>query len=801
MSLGKRNLAVRALVVAGSILAACRPAAAAELKILLPLGRTAYQTNERIDVAVVRSAPKALPGSNLTLRLLGDDASRMSFSFPVPAVPVQGKDARRTEHLHLNGWLLRPGHYRLGAQCDGAAATSEIDVFSHVRKSSFKLIDWGNVSGAEHEVMGEESVGFNVMYGQYRRRNAISQAEGSIRGGLDYMQVCTMGGGHQMDLRLECDWSDPYVIRGGTARAVHQAFLNRTTPNCIGVHFYDEPGLTWHNHPTTGDWTPHGIPAQVRAFKSAFGHEPIQYHEVRPDDPATLAGWRHWGRWKLSFVEAAWKLARFGVEYIRPDYTCANQSQYAWYAYADGYYFNIARSLPVISGHGGYDDMPLGYYHPSWYFEFGRMRELQKDMWYLPAWYGNIPANRFRLEQYLSFMTNLQGMIAPPGLKMQRPSTVPAAEGVVESNKLMGRLGTIFNTMPVNRPPVAALYSLSQCLRAQSRDMTDNYAGGGHREKLMYLYLASKMIQTPLFPIVEEDVLDGTLGAHHKVVILAGINYLEPRVVGALEAFAANGGAVVLTDECTVKIKGATRLGARVDDSLSKKLSELWEAGKQDEMWRLNLVGNFIKAAAPVAKALRAKLGQLGIPPVFDCDEPGIAASRQAAGDIEYLFAVNASYDFKVGGKNSIRPAMATIGLPADGRPVYDAVLGGPASAFTRKGKRLRARLRFGPGQMRVFARTARPIGGVHALTPVVHRDYTTDRAPVRVEIGATLLDEGGRVLAASAPLHIRVIDPLGVTRYGSVEGRRPRAAGQQRSRRDFRVCSAEAVRRDRRRQ
>src|SRR5262249_39706509 len=73
---------------------------------------------------------------------------------------------------------------------------------------------------------------------------------------------------------------------------------------------------------------------------------------------------------------------------------------------------------------------------------------------------------------------------------------------------------------------------------------------------------------------------------------------------------------------------------------------------------------------------------------------------------------------------------------------------------------------RFGPGQMRVFARTARVIGGVRATTPVVVRELSQEQSPIRLDIGAALVDTAGRVLSGSAPLHIRVIDPLGATRY-----------------------------------
>ena len=60
---------------------------------------------------------------------------------------------------------------------------------------------------------------------------------------------------------------------------------------------------------------------------------------------------------------------------------------YGFSAYADGYYFNVVRSLPLISGHGGYSDGQTGIYYPAWHMEYGRMRDLNKPYWYLPSWY------------------------------------------------------------------------------------------------------------------------------------------------------------------------------------------------------------------------------------------------------------------------------------------------------------------------------------------------------------------------------------------------------------------------------
>src|SRR5437763_14237713 len=88
------------------------PAAAAELKLLLPLGRTAYQTNEWLAVSVVRSGAQDLPAATLALSLSAADGGRVAVTFPLPPAPAAGGRAVQTGHYHLNGWLLRPGRYQ-----------------------------------------------------------------------------------------------------------------------------------------------------------------------------------------------------------------------------------------------------------------------------------------------------------------------------------------------------------------------------------------------------------------------------------------------------------------------------------------------------------------------------------------------------------------------------------------------------------------------------------------------------------------------------------------------------------------
>jgi len=730
---------------------------AAQVQLQLPLGRTAYQTNETIDLAAVRtSADSPLAAGTLTLTAKGEaDGSALTFAFAVHAVPADEKGmARATEHLHLNGALLRPGRYEIAVTCDGATATAAIEVCSHVRRSSYVIGDWPHSynAGERIQAMGEDSLGFNVTF-----RN-VGVNDATIRGGLDNMRGMALGGAHQLDNNLKNDWSDPYVLREGRLRASRQGMRDRTQPNCIGVHFYDEPGLTWNEHPETKEFNPYNIAAQDRAWKGSYLEDAQQYFKVSADDPASLERWRDQQRWKLRFMEACWRYTSTGVRLVRPDWLTATQTQYGWDAFSDGYYFNIARQLPVIVGHGWYSDCYWLNMAPPMASEFGRVRDWKRPLWYLPTWWEmNLPHTR--MQQAMSFAQNLQGMFWPTGSPWA-PSSDRGMEGIVEMNRLMLRVGTVFTTLPVERPPTALLYSLSQGIEAQIRSgMKDFRYANNHLRTTEAFYAAGLRNQVPLLPVVEEDILDGTLAARHKAVILSKVEYLDPAVITALQDFAAAGGKVLLDNECTVAVQGAEKLGLQMDYAFHNAIES-----RDRSIYTSH---NFMKNIEPLAKDLRKRLAGYGIQPVFSCDSLDILGRRQADGDVEYLFAVNLRTDPDIQWQNTIRGTTATIGVPDDGRPVYDVVVGGEAAEFAKKGKELAGTFRFGPGQMRIWARTARPVGGVRVSPPAVVRDYV-DRPdmPAAVQVDATLVDAGGVILAAAAPMQVRVLDPLGDVRY-----------------------------------
>ena len=101
------------LVLLGASLLLSRTALSApQLQILLPLQRIAYQTNEQIDLSIVRSSDQALPAGDLTLTLVGRGRQQGSLSSSrCREAGSRGRTPRRTDHLHLDGRLLAAGAY------------------------------------------------------------------------------------------------------------------------------------------------------------------------------------------------------------------------------------------------------------------------------------------------------------------------------------------------------------------------------------------------------------------------------------------------------------------------------------------------------------------------------------------------------------------------------------------------------------------------------------------------------------------------------------------------------------------
>ena len=221
-----------------------------------------------------------------------------------------GGKSRRVEHLHVNGWLLRPGKYTVEAACDGASGQHGRSRSSAT--SAAAAFAWSTGARGHRQQLarqGEDSLGYNLFYGIRPERRQLHPRRRRFHGQLHH---------ERRHIRWTCARSATGPIRSSPAAAraasFAGAFIDRTRPNVPGVHFYDEPGLTWHKDPADRQDTPHGIPAQVRSYEAAFGRDPLSTttRSIRRI-PASRARGGTGPRWKLGFMDAAWKDAQFGV--------------------------------------------------------------------------------------------------------------------------------------------------------------------------------------------------------------------------------------------------------------------------------------------------------------------------------------------------------------------------------------------------------------------------------------------------------------------------------------------------------
>ena len=754
--------------------------AATELSVLLPFGRVAYQTNEQIPVSVVRTSDADMASEILVFTLSGEDGSIFNFTFSLQEVLAINGISKATEHYQLNGALLRPGQYTITVTAYGVDAYNDIEVYSDVRKSNFVLPLWNRYNGPNQTFLGEDGFGFNVAFASYGGHDNVA----NIRSGQDYIPICVQSGGHQMDLRMECDWSDPNVLRGGLARSTRYTLAKRTLPNFLGTHFYDEPGLTWF-----GDSGNAAVPAQLRSFENAFSFEVPNYKDVMAaskDDEKIRNEWKQFTEWKATLMDAAWQYSKDGVKRVNDKFMAMTQSQYGWSAFSDGYYFTITRNLDVTSGHGGYDDWGPGYWHPSFTMEVARARDFDKPTWYLPAWYGNTGNIRFRGEQYLSFQTNIQGMQTPPDLDpVNNPN---AREGIAESNKIMGRLGTIFTNMPVTRGDVGILFPLSYNIYKYTEDPVKNfYAHCNQMGEYIHInYIATKLMQVNSQFILEEDVLDGTAEQFYKVILINGVEYLRPDVVDALEQYIRNGGTVVLDSLSTVKIAGAVQTKVAVKytdasfaqrDALNAELEALRANGASaDEIQAMQNAVNSaayglnasILAAVNVVNALQPIFDEIGIETIVKTAEPGLSVTKQISGDVEYVFVVNAAKDMNGHYQFDMLNVKTDITFNTKNRAIYDAIRGGEVEELKGKalGETMTGTFSMGKGEMRAVAMTKRPIDKVITMVSDVKVETTRTADPISFTVRSFVVDSNNVPLNGSIPMKIRIVDPLGVERY-----------------------------------
>ena len=217
---------------------------------------------------------------------------------------------------------------------------------------------------------------------------------------------------------------------------------------------------------------------------------------------------------------------------------------------------------------------------------------------------------------------------------------------------------------------------------------------------------------------MDEDIIDGTLAADHRAVVLTSIDYLDPHGRGRLEQFAADGGLVLLTGDCTVEIRGAVKLAVSPRMPDQAKIDELSKAGKWGEMGPYTTTAKYFAGALPLAPGDPGRIGQGRHPAGLRVRRAG--HHRHAPGRRRRRIPVRRerhagrqqSHADRITPKAAAATDQAACRRPAGLR--RGARRAGRRSS-RRKVRNWSARSASAPARCESLARTARPIGGVRA--------------------------------------------------------------------------------------
>ncbi|NQT86681.1 hypothetical protein HQ560_07955, partial [bacterium] len=288
---------------------------------------------------------------------------------------------------------------------------------------------------------------------------------------------------------------------------------------------------------------------------------------------------------------------------------------------------------------------------------------------------------------------------------------------------------------------VGILYSRSQMARQHTSE-------GFGTPAYKALVTLTRLGYTPRF-VTEEEIVERGVGGV-KALVVAGQTFpLPERVVTAIETFAAKGGRLVVDDSTTVKLAGAKPLGVSLSLREGGKPHN-WACpnlpkGKRHidlaERWHRELAPAMLKALGDTGRTLLvAKKG---------ADSRVTMMQIDGGRDVAYLVAVNDSTAqshtdwFQV--RETLVPLKGAKGV------VYDL----------NQEKRIGP---LAPTECDLTRTTAR----VLAVLPRPAGRLDVRRLPGQASIQVQALDEEGKRLEGSLPVHVAITSPKGVRVHDS---------------------------------
>ena len=705
--------------------------------VSLTVGRKHFTVAEPLELAVT-AHPAALQirhadGSSLTLN------------------PKSGP-------VLLRPYALKPGKYV--ASAGGKAAEFTLHPDEH--PSAYFTGEWTHTGDTPANAKAKGGwMYLTTAYGHLQMNNLAeqdAQADGYVSGRMRPYQLMVLGGGHQLDLDIVNDWGDPWVQRAVIWRMQLAALKLRPYP-LAGLHCYDEPGLTWW--PNKG---PYAIPHQLEEFKNSTGQtipdEPFE--QAAPKFANMLDAWLDFMDLRMKYLEQCWAGTVWATDSVHPAFETLNQvsSSYAPGDATDGVDCRQDRPYRIVSGHGGYSDLPFGTYQPICSAESFRGFGWENPHVYLPTWYTH-SWETIRNGIWASWATKLEGMLYTPEQNFLMTGQfgyhgTNTVFEIAELNRRLALVGGVMNQLKKSPSPVAVLWSHRQMAWDIAKNnspalMTDKDKGSpqyasAHREAVSACFF--RILETGIIPNYLHEVEVTEKGAaflkQWKVVFCPALATATPVFQKALEEYAASGGKLIQFKGDALALKGAI-----VADHSWDYGSRYWNQHKagdnlppalnRDLAWR-----EWNRGTAPTfAQDLREWLG----PQPYSISNKEILLGVHTSGGATYLLMANNAQDPKDARllKWPLIPAAGKVKLPAGG-VVYDLFNGGAVPVQNGE-----AELRLGAGDGACWMHLPQPPGA-----PQLAVKAANEKPGTFLELSLTWGQAG------YLPFRLRILDPSG---------------------------------------
>ncbi len=691
-------------------------------------GRNYFYDNERIDVILPTEKGTAV-------EFIHEDGFKLS-----PAVSAQNGKI----YLNLLPYALPQGRWSVKVSGQNVGTIHVVNAVPQTRfimwnyqawLDDAKDTPWGQMMGSgttEERFKLYQDYGMNFLALQNGGFGmSIRTMDHIVKLGARYSSLNTMAGQHQPG-GANNDWSGEEVAVGVRCAVQHNAQYGRRFGAFAGVHYADEPGLTYGIKDEKGEYQvyysggaipdasknyfgPLAVPGQMDLYTKTTGKKAPD-----PLNPsADMESWLKFMRFRTTILGRVFEQATADLHAI--DAKLLGYSQlYAWMYLADGLYpAENGKGVDMVSSHAYIDNM-YGLFYPVNETDMMRTGAWDKPLVMMPMFEGMTR----RSVTYASLSRQIEGLGWDRTSSFMQP-------GMLELSRRIVPLSGIFTQITKKRDDIAVFYSRDQYLYEIASEVKKNRIGP-YVGRLIGAWLACFVAHCPANYVIEEDFASGE-ALKHKVIIAPALKVVSDKTRHALEQYVKAGGTLVLEQSSPVSIAGAVRINVVFPDFGN---TGKWNAQEANLNERQRIEKHIVPLAAVLAETLKDK-----VKPVILGGDPLLLASIQDGGAVRYLWAVNMNHETV----NQETHLNTSFELPA-AAGIYDCFNG-------REVTERKQTLNMPAGDAMLYALLPGKI------TQVEVKDVTVDGPGVT--IAASVLSDKA-LLAGVIPLSIEITDARG---------------------------------------